>query len=144
MLSRQRVLRSGCTDGTQADFKEQVAPVWILDVADSLRGFRATGGEGWPIHTANRHVQEPDDRCRLRSRGVALVRVFRQRPAFRPRAGRRPPLAWHNVVLDLLILVPMTNMGLGDYAGEIALRYLVIPIMAVAIGAAAGPSGDAG
>lgn len=112
MLSRQRVLRSGCTDGTQADFKEQVAPVWILDVADSLRGFRATGGEGWPTHTANRHVQEPDDRCRLRSRGVALVRVFRQRPAFRLQG-------WSSASSGLAQRCPrLTDPGANDEHGS--------------------------
>jgi uncharacterized membrane protein YpjA len=76
--------------------------------------------------------------------GWLLVRVFRQRPAFR-HPGLVVGLLWlgTNVVLDLLILVPLTNMSLPDYAGEIALRYLVIPIMAIAIDAVAGISGDA-
>jgi hypothetical protein len=39
-----------------------------------------------------------------------------------------------NIVLDLIVLVPVTKMALSDYFGEIALRYLVIPIMAAAIG----------
>lgn len=70
-----------------------------------------------------------------------LVRVFRQRPAFK-RAGLIVGLLWMgiNVGLDLLILVPLTKMSLPDYFGDIALRYLVIPTMAVAIGAAIGTS----
>jgi uncharacterized membrane protein YpjA len=66
-----------------------------------------------------------------------LVRLFRRRPLFR-RPGLVVGLLWLgiNVLLDLLILVPLTHMSLSDYAGEIALRYLVIPIMAVAIDAA--------
>ena len=72
-----------------------------------------------------------------------LVGVFRQRPSFR-HPGLVVGLLWLaiNVGLDLLILVPLTKMSLWDYAGEIALRYLVIPIMAVAIDAST--SGDAG
>jgi uncharacterized membrane protein YpjA len=74
-----------------------------------------------------------------------LVRVFRQRPSFR-QPGLVVGLLWLaiNVGLDLLILVPLTKMSLPDYAGEIALRYLVIPIMAVAIDVAAARSGEAG
>jgi uncharacterized membrane protein YpjA len=71
-----------------------------------------------------------------------LVRVFRQRPAFK-RAGMVVGLLWFgiNVSLDALILVPLTKMSLPDYFGEIALRYLVIPIMAFAIGVATSTSG---
>lgn len=66
-----------------------------------------------------------------------LVRVSRQRPSL-THAGLVVGLLWLaiNVGLDLLILVPMTKMSLPDYFGEIALRYLVIPIMAVAVDAA--------
>lgn len=73
-----------------------------------------------------------------------LVRVFPQRPAFR-HPGLVAGLLWLgiNVVLDMLVLVPLTNMSLPDYAGEIALRYFVIPIMAVAMDVAARISSDA-
>jgi len=71
-----------------------------------------------------------------------LVRVFRRRPLFR-HPGLVVGVLWLaiNVGLDLLILVPLTKMSLPDYAGEIALRYLVIPIMAVAIDTAGRSSG---
>lgn len=74
-----------------------------------------------------------------------LVRVFRQPPTFR-HPGLVVGLLWLgiNVALDLLILVPLTNMSLLNYASEIGLRYLVIPIIAVAIAAAAGTPGNAG
>jgi uncharacterized membrane protein YpjA len=70
-----------------------------------------------------------------------LVRVFRRRPAFK-HPGLVVGFIWLgiNIVLDLLILVPLARMNLSDYFGEIALRYLVIPIMAVAIGDVAAPS----
>ena len=40
-----------------------------------------------------------------------------------------------NILLDLSILVPMTKMNLGEYFSKIGLRYLLIPIMAGAMGA---------
>ncbi|HME12240.1 MAG TPA: hypothetical protein VKF79_05230 [Candidatus Acidoferrum sp.] len=42
-----------------------------------------------------------------------------------------------NLGLDLLILVPVSKIGVADYFAEIGLRYLLIPIMCVAIGATA-------
>jgi hypothetical protein len=42
-----------------------------------------------------------------------------------------------NWALDLVVLVPMGGMGIADYFAQIGLRYLLIPAIAVAIGAAA-------
>jgi uncharacterized membrane protein YpjA len=42
-----------------------------------------------------------------------------------------------NLALDAVILVPMTHMGLADYVWDIGARYLLIPIMAGVVGAAA-------
>ena len=42
-----------------------------------------------------------------------------------------------NVVLDLVVLVPLARMSIVDYAHDIGLRYLLIPIMASAMGAVA-------
>jgi hypothetical protein len=42
-----------------------------------------------------------------------------------------------NLVLDLVILVPMSGRGIGDYFMDIGLRYLLLPIIAAGIGAAA-------
>jgi len=39
-----------------------------------------------------------------------------------------------NIVLDLLILVPMSKMTLEGYANQIGLRYLMIPIISTGIG----------
>ncbi len=39
-----------------------------------------------------------------------------------------------NWVLDFLILLPISGMSAGAYFYDIGLRYLLIPIMAVAIG----------
>lgn len=43
-----------------------------------------------------------------------------------------------NWVLDLLILVPLSNMDIPTYFGQIGLRYLMIPTMAIAIGYSTG------
>jgi len=41
-----------------------------------------------------------------------------------------------NILLDLLVLVPMSKMPLPDYFAQIGLRYLVMPAMSIAVGAA--------
>jgi len=40
-----------------------------------------------------------------------------------------------SIVLDLLILIPMSGMSIMDYFNQIGLRYLAIPAMSVAVGA---------
>lgn len=42
-----------------------------------------------------------------------------------------------NVILDLLVLVPLSKMSIGTYFIQIGLRYLIIPIMSIAIGSVA-------
>ena len=39
-----------------------------------------------------------------------------------------------NLGLDLLILIPISRMSIGDYFIQIGLRYIVIPIMAIMVG----------
>ena len=39
-----------------------------------------------------------------------------------------------NLVMDLLILVPMSGTGVADYVYDIGLRYLLIPIIAAGFG----------
>jgi hypothetical protein len=46
-----------------------------------------------------------------------------------------------NWILDLLILLPMSGMGVVAYFYDIGLRYLLIPIIAMAMGAVAQRSG---
>ncbi|MDO8897966.1 MAG: hypothetical protein Q7V19_09980 [Bacteroidales bacterium] len=41
-----------------------------------------------------------------------------------------------NILLDLLVLIPMARMAISDYFLQIGLRYLVMPIMSIMIGAA--------
>ena len=42
-----------------------------------------------------------------------------------------------NWILDLIVLVGLLGMNLPDYAGQIGLRYLVIPAMVIAAGVVA-------
>lgn len=42
-----------------------------------------------------------------------------------------------NWILDLIVLVGLLGMALPDYAGQIGLRYLVIPAMVIAAGVVA-------
>ena len=42
-----------------------------------------------------------------------------------------------NLVLDLVVLVPLMGVSVRDYVYDIGLRYLLIPIIATAMGAAA-------
>jgi hypothetical protein len=39
-----------------------------------------------------------------------------------------------NILLDLIILLPMSGMSAADYFTQIGLRYLAIPTMSIAIG----------
>jgi len=41
-----------------------------------------------------------------------------------------------NIILDLLVLIPMSGMPIATYFIQIGLRYLVIPAMTIAVGAA--------
>ncbi len=47
-------------------------------------------------------------------------------------------LAWFgiNILLDLLVLIPISGMTVPDYFTQIGIRYLAIPAMSVAVGAA--------
>jgi len=65
-----------------------------------------------------------------------LVAVFRRRPHF-GHAGLVVGALWLviNLALDVAILLPLSGMRLGTYVGDIALRYLVIVFMAMAVDA---------
>lgn len=41
-----------------------------------------------------------------------------------------------NLLLDIIVLVAMFGMPAGDYFSQIGLRYLVIPVMTITVGAA--------
>ena len=46
-------------------------------------------------------------------------------------------LTWFsiNILLDLLVLIPMSGMPLADYFTQIGLRYIVMPVMGIMVGA---------
>ena len=39
-----------------------------------------------------------------------------------------------NILLDILIVLPMSGMGVGTYLAHIGFRYLMIPVMSIALG----------
>ncbi len=39
-----------------------------------------------------------------------------------------------NIILDLLVLLPMSGMSMPDYFAQIGIRYLVIPVMGIMVG----------
>jgi len=46
-------------------------------------------------------------------------------------------LVWFaiNILLDIAVLIPMSGMSIADYFVQIGIRYLVIPVMTITIGA---------
>ncbi len=46
--------------------------------------------------------------------------------------------AWFaiNISLDMAVLIPMSGMSVSDYFAQIGLRYLMIPVMCITVGAA--------
>ncbi|PJA89919.1 MAG: hypothetical protein CO137_01690 [Candidatus Magasanikbacteria bacterium CG_4_9_14_3_um_filter_32_9] len=45
-------------------------------------------------------------------------------------------LVWFliSIVLDLIVLLPMSGMSVGSYFSEIGIRYLSLPILAITVG----------
>jgi len=68
--------------------------------------------------------------------GVALLVVAFRRVEPSLRSGLALGLSWLtiNLALDLAILVPLTGMSIVGYLFDIGLRYLLIPIIAAAVG----------
>ena len=50
--------------------------------------------------------------------------------------GVKVGLVWFalNIIMDLVVLVPMSGMSIGAYFAEIGLRYLIMPTMSIAVG----------
>lgn len=68
--------------------------------------------------------------------GVALLVVAFRHVEPTPQSGLVLGCYWLviNLVLDLLVLVPFTKMAPVDYLFDIGLRYLLMPIIATAMG----------
>ena len=69
---------------------------------------------------------------------ILLVSYFRKINADYLKEGILVGIIWFcvNIVLDLLILIPMSGMAIPDYFTQIGLRYLMMPAMSIAVGAA--------
>jgi hypothetical protein len=67
-----------------------------------------------------------------------LISYFKKISAGYLKEGINIGISWFviNIVLDLAVLIPMSGMSLADYVAQIGLRYLAIPAMCVAVGAA--------
>ncbi len=66
-----------------------------------------------------------------------LISYFKKINADYFKEGIRVGVVWFavNVLLDLLILLPMSGMAIPNYFMQIGLGYLAIPAMSVSVGA---------
>ena len=71
------------------------------------------------------------------SAAFLLISYFKKINADYLKEGIYVGLTWFsiNILLDLLVLIPMSGMSVADYFTQIGLRYLVIPAMCIAVGA---------
>lgn len=67
-----------------------------------------------------------------------LISYFKKISNSYLREGIIVGLTWFsiNILLDLLVLIPMSGMSVADYFTQIGLRYLVMPVMSIMVGAA--------
>ena len=72
------------------------------------------------------------------SAAFLLVSYFKKINADYFKEGIIVGLTWFgiNILLDLLILIPMSGMSIADYFTRIGLGYLAIPAMSIAVGTA--------
>lgn len=71
------------------------------------------------------------------SAAILLVSYFKKISTAYLKEGIIVGVAWFgiNILLDLLILIPMSGMSITDYFIQIGIRYLVIPAMSITVGA---------
>jgi uncharacterized membrane protein YpjA len=69
---------------------------------------------------------------------ILLVSYFKKITADYLKEGITVGVVWFgiNILLDLLVLIPMSGMSISNYFTQIGLRYLVIPAMSIAVGTA--------
>lgn len=69
---------------------------------------------------------------------VLLVYYFKKIDADYMKEGILVGVIWYiiNILLDLVILVPMSGMSIADYFAQIGLRYIMIPVMSITVGTA--------
>lgn len=68
----------------------------------------------------------------------ALVKYFKSVKGNFVKEGVLVGALWWaiNIILDLIILVPMSKMSIRDYVFQIGLRYLMIPAISMGMGCA--------
>jgi len=71
------------------------------------------------------------------SAAFLLVSYFKKINIDYLKEGMMVGIVWFglNILLDLLILIPMSRMTIADYFAQIGLRYLAMPAMSIAVGA---------
>ena len=72
------------------------------------------------------------------SAAFLLISYFRKINADYLKVGIIIGLTWFgmSILLDLLVLIPMSGMSISDYFTQIGVRYIVIPAMTITVGAA--------
>ena len=72
------------------------------------------------------------------SAAFLLVSYFKKIDSNYLKEGIVVGIVWFsiNILLDLLVLIPMSGMSIADYVPQIGLRYLVIPVMTIMVGLA--------
>ena len=71
------------------------------------------------------------------SAAILLVSYFKKIGTAYLKEGITVGLTWFgiNILLDLLVLIPMSGMSVADYFTQIGIRYLVMPVMSIMVGA---------
>lgn len=69
---------------------------------------------------------------------LLLVKYFKHVEKNFIKEGISVGLIWlaMNLILDIIILIPMSDMSFGNYIAQIGLRYLMIPIFSTGFGMA--------
>jgi uncharacterized membrane protein YpjA len=72
------------------------------------------------------------------SAAFLLVSYFKKINSYYFKEGINVGLTWFgiNILLDLLVLIPMSGMSIADYFTHIGISYLAIPAMSIAVGTA--------
>ena len=69
---------------------------------------------------------------------ILLISYFKKINTRYLKEGIYVGITWFviNILLDLLVLIPMSGMSISDYFLQIGLRYLVMPVMSIMVGVA--------
>ncbi|MDH4091008.1 MAG: hypothetical protein OEV74_03470 [Cyclobacteriaceae bacterium] len=72
------------------------------------------------------------------SAAFLLVSYFKKISTDYLKEGVTIGLTWlvMNLLLDLVVLIPMSGMSIPDYFTQIGIRYIVIPVMCITVGIA--------